>query len=297
MIKLEAFAQFLYSFLASSELTLLLSESPGEIHFSTGDARIVASFADEGEVSMKPASDPVEAYDFKVFFDQQQVAEAVDEKIAGVAAKSEYVIDEDQPLLLGRIVDAIFSGEPIEESRIREDYIYPFILDGADMEVVKTLQPYGTRILKFKAAYQGLDVYVTSGLSDDVMKQYDAEPSEQSSGFGFEYYFVAKPADTALVEYVISIWEYFISKPDMFYRGEATQKKSEVLGLSALVFLNDGFLPDTIKLPAGEVYLNLCLPIDEEELKEYAFAIKQDSEQHVALLDKLFHRYPTGYRQ
>jgi hypothetical protein len=170
------------------------------------------------------------------------------------------------------IVQRIFM--PSEEKKFpisdRVELIYGALFNFIEPKVVWTSNDNELIVLKYESAFEGLDVFITSGFSNPEKEHSKIEFDQGSaSGYGYELMILASPEDLILKRELVSWTKYVYESGQHIYPGQYLEYQEALIpgtDLTGFIIVPPLEFPEI--LPVGEGYcrLNLFIGVTGPEL-------------------------------
>ncbi|WP_025680351.1 suppressor of fused domain protein [Paenibacillus massiliensis] len=183
------------------------------------------------------------------------------------------------------------AGFPLAD---RIELIYGSLFGFIEPKLVWRSEQSDLLVLKYEAAFEGLDVYITSGFTNPELSGSQLELENGStSGYGYELLVMAESTDTTLIRELIS-WTKFVEETKIhIFQGQYLEyQEGKIPGtdLGGFIVVPPIDLPEIIPVVSGYGMLNLLIGVT---LKELEIAKKEDDIYIVA--DKLFEAGYVNY--
>ncbi|MBY0117390.1 suppressor of fused domain protein [Paenibacillus sp. FSL L8-0435] len=177
----------------------------------------------------------------------------------------------------------------------RIEIIYWSMFDCIEPRIVWRSEQSDLLILKYENAFDGLDVYITSGLTNPENSTPSLIEFEngKTSGYGYELMITAKPNESVFRDELVSWTKYIEETKNHIYPGQFIEYREGRLpntDLSGFIITPPIDLPEIIPVSSGYGRINLLLGVTAEELE---IAKKEDDIYIIA--DKMFEKGYVNY--
>lgn len=291
MIDLEEITHAIQGSCAVSEYFPYLWRHRSRIGFRFGEQQVLCVLESDGSSECQPSGTSFpEGTDLLLEMPFEQLLSFVRQKRDGVDVKVRSVDASKVPLSLQMLANRVFQKSfdkkfPVSD---REDLIYHSLFSFKQPTVLWEASKLGVRALLYPEAYEGSDVYVSSGFSNPGMKPAAIKSEyHKIMGYGYELIMFAKPTARFLKDiFVYAVATTCETRHHLMRDHYVRFDKSfsyERGSLAGLVVVTPKWIPEYFPLQNGVAYWNLLVGVREDELR---IAEKQGVEAEGGLLDR-----------
>lgn len=236
--------------------------------------------------------------------DQKFDCQVIIDSKADLSSKVEYQLNfsvgDKLPLSTSSVIEQIFNHQKLNSLEWRENLCYPFILQDAENKVL--YKNNNISLIKYVSAFKNLDVYITSGFSDEDATNYapyDAK-SMGLSGSGKEFFFLSKCDDDELTKVFTIFFKKLIDETYIFMRGRTVEWDYFETGFGGFIVLKNEEFGNSVYFDGRPVYFDMFMPLSLDEAKELNH-LKERFDEHETEIRKIageiFENSIFGFRE
>ncbi|WP_196137129.1 suppressor of fused domain protein [Aliikangiella sp. G2MR2-5] len=210
-----------------------------------------------------------------------------------------YTLNSSLPMSTARIIEQLINPQDLTTADLRENYFYSFLFADTAKEVI--YENNAISLLRYRCAFKGYDVYITSGFSDESASSFAPYDTEAMglSGCGKEFFFLSKGEDK-ITEVLLIFFKKFIDELYIFMRGRSVEWDYFETGFGGFLVYKNLDFGSSISLSSGKVYFDMFMPLLLEEVQTINH-LKTNFEDNRAkimnMVEQIVEKSEFGYRE